>query len=79
MSGHTPTCILCQRPFRHGPHVYNGRYIRQWDDYLCQSCDGGNHDGIVGGSWPGFIERLKTRGVEPVINDRGWIVIPPRG
>jgi hypothetical protein len=71
------TCILCQQQFRFGPHAYDGRYIREWDDMICRSCDGGNHDGIVADAE--FLARLEAKGITPEYNDRGWVVIPPRG
>jgi hypothetical protein len=44
---------------------------------ICRSCDGGNHDGIVADAE--FLARLEAKGITPEYNDRGWVVIPPRG
>ena len=24
-------CFICKRPFKFGPHIYNGRRIAKWD------------------------------------------------
>lgn len=71
-------CFLCQRSFQMGPHAYLGRYIQVWRVSMCEDCIDGNHDGIVPEHHPGLLDRMRAEGIEPTINDRGWIVIPPR-
>jgi hypothetical protein len=69
-------CILCSRPFQFGPHVYNGRHIRQWDVQICDRCCRSNWDGIVPETYPGLFEQLKAKNIPFVLNDRGWLDIP---
>jgi hypothetical protein len=73
------TCGLCGKSFQFGPHVYNGRYIKRWDEQICRECDNGNHDGLVIEHHPEFIERLRSKGVDLSPNGKGWLDIPPRG
>jgi hypothetical protein len=74
------TCDLCERPFRFGPHLYAGRPIPQWGKVmLCSGCEKTNWDGIVPQSHPRFMEKLRAKDVEIVLNKSGWIDIPPRG
>jgi hypothetical protein len=69
-------CALCKRSFQFGPHRYDGRKVQAWDVMLCSTCVSGNWDGIVPGSWPGFIKDLEARGIAIKLNDQGWLPIP---
>lgn len=72
-------CFLCRRPFQFGPHVYNGRPIRQWDIIACDICISSNWDGLVPDQHPRLIERLKAKGIPIELNAKGWLPIPPIG
>jgi hypothetical protein len=70
-------CILCSLPFQFGPHVYNGRHIKQWDVQICDRCCSANWDGIVLETHPGLMEHLKAEGIPITLNSRGGLDIPP--
>lgn len=72
-------CFLCHRPFRFGPHVYDGRYVPALGIPICRSCEGANWDGIVPASHPDLIKHLEATGHEVRLNKNGWIDIPPIG
>jgi hypothetical protein len=69
-------CFLCEGAFQFGPHVYKGQFIQQWDIMVCHGCYGGNHDGVVPGTWPHLMSHLKSKGIDIKLNARGWIVWP---
>jgi hypothetical protein len=71
-------CFLCDRPFQFGPHVYDGRFVRQWEIEICDSCIRGNWDGIVIEGHPRLEAHLKAKGIPITRNARGWVDIPPR-
>ena len=70
-------CILCDRPFQFGPHVYNGRHIRQWDAQICDGCIHANWDGIMLEQHPRLAEHLRATGAQITLNAKGWLNIPP--
>lgn len=45
---------------------------------LCDNCERGNWDGIVLEMHPHLHTHLKKIGVVPVMNEKGWLPIPPR-
>jgi len=69
-------CFLCSRAFQFGPHRYEGRRILAWDIMVCDTCYGGNHDGIVPTSYPHLVPHLEARGIQVVLNTRGWLPFP---
>jgi hypothetical protein len=71
-------CILCQKPFQFGPHVYNGRHIAEWDTQICDSCVKWNWDGVVPERHPRLMEHLREKGISVHLNARGWLDVPPR-
>lgn len=69
-------CIICDRPFAtdtNGKFV-GRRHVRAWDALAHGTCVSGNHDGIVPND--ALLARLAAKGVEPVLNERGWIPVP---
>lgn len=74
------TCFLCRRRFQHGMHVYDGRPIHAWGGVMvCTTCCDANWDGVVPSSYPHLIQHLRSIGVEPNLNEEGFIVMPDRG
>ncbi|WP_375209110.1 hypothetical protein [Hyphomonas jannaschiana] len=71
-------CALCGQQTRFGPHVYEGRPIPLWNVFLCNICDSSNHDGIVPHMHPKFIGELKASGAPMMLNEDGFLKIPPR-
>ena len=71
-------CFLCNRPFQFGPHVYDGRPVRQWDILMCNRCLRGNWDGIVLEGHPKLQQHLAAKGLQVRLNASGWLDIPPR-
>jgi len=69
-------CFLCKGTFRFGQNRYDGRAIGQWKINICRSCLAGNHDGIVPESHPDLEPHLRSIGIEPSRNAKGWIDIP---
>lgn len=69
-------CILCERPFQFGPHIYDGRHISAWDVEICQRCIRSNWDGIVTSDHPRLVEHLNKQGVQIKLNPKGWLDIP---
>jgi len=69
-------CFLCGRPFRFGPHRYDGEYVRAWDIMICDICLNKNRDGIVPMTYPHLHEHLRSRGIATEVNVKGWIEIP---
>jgi len=69
-------CVVCGQPFIFGPHRYEGRPIKSWNDVMvCNRCEKSNWDGIV--PRDDLLRRLKQAGVEsPAFNDKGFIPIP---
>ena len=66
--------------FQFGPHAYNGRKINPWGGIMiCDKCEGANWDGIVLEMHPMLAAHLQKIGVNPVMNAKGWLPIPPRG
>ncbi|QBX37234.1 hypothetical protein E4M02_02525 [Brevundimonas sp. S30B] len=72
-------CFLCQRPFRFGPHRYEGRAIGPWKIRACDRCIDQNWDGLVPSQHPRLLEHLESIGVPIKLNEDGWLSIPPRG
>lgn len=69
-----------EHKFQFGPHAYNGRKINPWGGIMiCDSCESANHDGIVLELYPKLEAHLKAIGVKPIMNESGWLQIPPRG
>lgn len=72
-------CIGAHK-FQFGPHRYAGRKINPWGGIMiCEMCDSSNWDGIVLEFHPKLEAHLKEIGVKPVLNENGWLPIPPRG
>jgi hypothetical protein len=69
-------CFICKRPFKYGPHIYNGRRITKWDMMICSRCPERNWEGIVPEKHPDLIPYLKSRGIQMKLNARGWIDWP---
>jgi hypothetical protein len=70
-------CILCQRSFQHGPNVYGGKLIAEWEVAICDGCIKANWDGIVPGTYSRLMEHFRERGIRPPKpNARGWWDIP---
>lgn len=76
---HFLECDMCRGPFRFSNGRYEGRPVKSWGVNLCNSCTGGNWDGIVPNQHPHFIEKLIANGVDIQLNEKGWLPIPPRG
>ncbi len=73
-------CCVCDEPFKFGPHVYEGRPIPGWQDLMiCRECEKSNHDGVVSATHPHLMQRLKSLGIEVVLNKDGWIVLLASG
>jgi hypothetical protein len=70
---------LCRRPFRLGPHAYDGRYVPSLKITICQNCESANWDGIVPRSHPRLLEHMKANGIEVRLNKKRCIDIPPIG
>ncbi len=50
-------CDVCDRPYRHGPHRYEGHALKRYGDiFACDVCWNGNHDGWA----PQYEARLKA-------------------
>ena len=69
-------CILCEVPFQFGPHVYNGRHIRQWDCEICDRCLKSNWDGVMLDRHQRLENHLRAKGIQFTLNPRGWLNIP---
>jgi hypothetical protein len=69
-------CFLCNEPFQFGPHVYDGKHIRQWDITVCHRCYG-NRDGIVPEQNSRLVDHLNAKGIRVQLNDKGYIDWPP--
>lgn len=70
------TCFVCQRPFRLGPSVYNGRLIPAWGEMMCDACINSNWDGIVPETHTHVIPALEAKGIKVTLNKKGWLDIP---
>jgi hypothetical protein len=70
------TCFLCNRPFKFGPHEYDGRHIGTWNVDICGRCLRGNYDGIEMQQHPRLTEHLRARGVPIKLNAAGLLDIP---
>ena len=73
---HMVPCFLCGRPFQFGPHLYEGRYIQQWDVSACKVCMSMSWDGIVPEHHPRLMAHLAKRGYTVRLNAKGWLNIP---
>jgi len=73
-------CCICERPFKFGPHVYDGRPITRWCSLMiCRECDCINHDGVVAETHPHLIPRLESLGIKFVLDENGLIIVPTIG
>jgi hypothetical protein len=69
-------CIICNRPFAidaNGKFV-GRRHVQEWGALVHNNCASGNHDGIVPND--ALLARLSAKGIEPDLNERGWIPVP---
>ena len=73
---HMETCFLCGSQFQFGPHLYDGKYFREWDIIVCSGCESANSDGIVPTTYPHLTAHLKARGTQVRVNSNGWIAWP---
>ncbi len=73
---HSETCFLCGSSFQFGPHLYDGKWIRDWRIIVCMRCRSANWDGIVPTTYPQLAAHFKAAGIQPVINAKGWISWP---
>lgn len=71
-------CFVCKLPFHYGQGRYYGRHVDEWGVYVCKDCEGRNWDGIPPSHHPDLLDRMRERGIQPVTNAQGWIVIPAR-
>ncbi len=70
-------CAVCDQKFRFGPHAYDGRPAKGWNGLMvCNKCEKWNWDGVV--PTDSFLKRLKDAGVEPALNEKGFVEIPSR-
>ena len=69
-------CFLCEREFQFGPGRYAGRHIDAWAVNVCETCEKGNHDGLVIESHPRLVHHLAENGVVWRRNARGWVDLP---
>ncbi len=69
-------CLVCRRAFQIGPHVYDGRWIAQWNASVCNSCIKMNWDGVVPSVRPHVIEHLEAEKIDYELNDKGRLDIP---
>jgi hypothetical protein len=46
---------------------------------ICRECEKSNHDGVVPATHPHLMQRLKSLGIEVVLNKDEWIVLPAIG
>lgn len=71
-------CFLCDVPFQFGPHIYNGRRVRQWDVEICDFCLQNNRDGIMLDRHPRLADHLRAKGIAFTLNPKGYLDIPSR-
>ena len=70
-------CDVCGRRVQHGPGRYEGRMIRAYKMFVCESCYTANWDGWGPATEPKVIEHLNKQNIQiPQRNGKGWI---PRG
>lgn len=69
-------CIICDRAFATNAKggFVGRRVIRTWDAPVQSDCVRGNRDGVVPND--ALLERLARRGIEPVLNESGWVTLP---
>ena len=69
-------CALCKRQFQFGPHIYEGRHIKEWNVEICDNCIKSNWDGVMIDRHPSLRQHLEKNGAEIKLNSRGWLNIP---
>jgi hypothetical protein len=69
-------CFICEQPFQFGPHVYDGRYVRQWDVMVCNRCESANWGGLIPESHPRLLAHLGRFGIKLELNSKNWIDVP---
>jgi hypothetical protein len=69
-------CLLCDRSVAMGGGRWEARYVQAWDLIACDVCYSANHDGIVPGTYSRFQAHLKAKGINPPLNENGWIDWP---
>ena len=72
----TYECPTCNRKFQFGPERYEGRFIRDWNLTLCGICSGGQDKEFPPIHEERLIEILRERGIKPLRNRSGFIVVP---
>lgn len=72
----TQNCIICDRPFATNSKggFVGRRHVRAWDAHVHGDCVWSNRDGVV--PTDDLLARLSAKGIEPVVNARGWIELP---
>lgn len=69
-------CFLCERPYKYGPHRYDGRWLPTWGVGVCRNCLRSNWDGLVLQRHPRIVLHLNERGVELALNANGHLKWP---
>jgi hypothetical protein len=70
-------CILCSQYFLFGNHRFAGRYVPEWNAYVCDRCIAANQDGVMTETHPQLVKHLKELRVSVQLNAKGWLDIPP--
>lgn len=67
-------CFLCDRPYRAGPSIYDGRKIPAYDISVCMLCYRSNWDGFTYNDAAKIETHLKIKGLHiPQRNEKGWL------
>ena len=68
-------CDICQKPYQHGPHRYEGHRLHRYGDLMaCDMCWQANHDGWNPRVEPILIASLQRSGLpEPERNESGLL------
>ncbi len=70
-------CILCHEAYMAGGGRYEISPVRAWGGaMICESCRRINWDGVVLQRHPRLDEHLKSLGITPTVNAKGWVDIP---
>ena len=73
----THQCFICPNKFQMEEHVYDGKWISDYQIEVCMSCWNGNWDGWPGDRSEKIIKHLKENGLPvPPLNDKDGL---PRG
>lgn len=68
-------CAVCDQPYQHGPHRYEGHKLELYGDvFCCGPCWDGNWDGWGPRAEPRILAILNQKKLPiPARNGKGWL------